>query len=90
MDENEPTEEATSEPVAEEAIDTPAPLIPKSQTAAAPFTGAFVPNAEVIVGEWGGMPAYRCSACPFDSLERDKTESHLSIHGMTFTQGARP
>jgi len=53
-----------------------------------PAVGFFTPNAEVIEGEWGGMPAYRCSACPFDSLEVEKTRAHLSIHGQTYTQGA--
>ena len=75
------------ETLAEEAPETPAPLtLPK--TAAAPAAGRFVSNAEIIEGEWGGYPAYRCSACPFDSLEREKTAAHLSIHGMTYTQGA--
>ena len=54
-----------------------------------PAVGFFTPNAEVIEGEWGGMPAYRCSACPFDSLEVEKTRAHLSIHGQTYTQGGR-
>jgi hypothetical protein len=59
-----------------------------TRTAGAPTSITFVPNAEVVEGEWGGMPAYRCSACPFDSLDRAQTEAHLSIHGMTLTQGA--
>lgn len=76
----EPAALAEEEPLEESAV--------SSKTAVDPFAGFYQPNATIVEGEWGGYPAYRCSACPFDSLERAKTQAHLSIHGQTFSQGA--
>lgn len=60
----------------------------QSEVSVDPFAGFYQDNATIVEGEWGGYPAYRCSACPFDSLERATTQAHLSIHGQTYTQGA--
>jgi hypothetical protein len=86
---DEPTEAVdATELSAEEAEATPAPLIQAKPVD--PFAGFYQANASIVEGQWGGHTTYQCSACPFDSLERPKTEAHLSIHGQTFTQGARP
>ena len=76
----------------DEQAPTTEPIAPQGPSKAVvvasdPFAGYMAANAAIIEGEWGGMPAFRCSACPFDSLERDKTQAHLAIHGMTYTQG---
>jgi hypothetical protein len=87
MTDKEPTEAVDAdETLAEQAPETPAPL--EVTEAAHPVAGFYQPNAAIVEGEWGGYPAYRCSACPFDSLERGKTQAHLAIHGQTYTQGA--
>lgn len=93
MDEDKPTEDA-SETLAE----TPAPLTQADtapepeqfQTLADPFVGFYQPAAAIRVGTWAGLPNYECSACQYASLDEAKTQAHLSIHGQTFTEGARP
>ena len=86
MDEDKPTEAVdASEMLAEEAPETPAPL-----TQADPFAGFYQPVAAIRVGTWAGLPNYECSACQYASLDEAKTQAHLSIHGQTFTEGARP
>lgn len=87
MAEKEPTEDTPL--LLQVPAEEPQPL-PLATVAANPHAGFYQPNATIVEGTWGGMPAYRCSACPYDSLERTKTQAHLSIHGQTFTQGARP
>ena len=55
-----------------------------------PFFGYYANNATLIEGTWAGLPNFECSMCGFASLDRERAEAHLSIHGQTFTQGARP
>ena len=62
----------------------------QSGTSVDPFAGFYQPVATIRVGTWSGFPNYECSACPYASLDEAKTQAHLSIHGQTFTQGARP
>ena len=60
------------------------------ETALDPFAGFLQDNAAIRVGTWAGFPNYECSACQYASLDESKTQAHISIHGQTFTQGARP
>ena len=55
-----------------------------------PFAGFMQPNATVVESWWRGLPNFTCSACPYAHLDRARAEAHVSIHGQTFTQGARP
>lgn len=73
-------EAPTEEPIA--------PPEPPEAVVVAPdeHVGFYQPNATIVEGQWGGLPNFQCSACAYDSLERDKTQIHLSIHGQTFTE----
>jgi len=55
-----------------------------------PFFGYLADNAEIHTGTWAGLQNYECSMCGFASLDRAAADAHVSIHGQTFTQGARP
>jgi hypothetical protein len=59
-------------------------------TTADPFAGFYAPNAVIVENWWAGLPNFCCSACSYAHLDRERTEAHLSTHGQTFTQGARP
>jgi len=83
-DEQVPTTEPIAPQEPSEAVTEPA------ETAADPFVGFLQDNATIRVGTWAGFPNYECSACQYASLDEAKTQAHLSIHGQTFTQGARP
>jgi hypothetical protein len=98
MDEDEqPTEdEATpvETPSIEDGGEIPGPSLTVLEAdevpAPDPFAGYMQDNASVRVGTWAGFPNYECSACQYASLDEAKTQAHLSTHGQTFTQGARP
>jgi len=93
-DMNEDEQVPTTEPIApqepSEAVVVEFDGLPGTITPADPFAGFLQDNATIRVGTWAGFPNYECSACQYASLDEAKTQAHISIHGQTFTQGARP
>ena len=79
----------TTEPIAPQEP-SEAVVVPSEAEALDPFEGFLQDNATIRVGTWAGFPNYECSACQYASLDEAKTQAHISIHGQTFTQGARP
>lgn len=68
---------------------TEAPLVVEEQSAAiepvetAPPTPA-APAAPYILGQWNGMPMWRCPVCLFDTLDGEGTIlDHMRAHAHT-------
>lgn len=79
---------STSEEIAPQEPPETVPVAP--EPAIDPFVGFYQANATIRVGTWAGFPNYECSACGYAHLDEAKAQAHVSTHGQTFTQGARP